>query len=679
MAVVHRRIVRALHAAGLPVVIVACALGVLQQASAQTIDLHRLLNEMVDRSLIAQWPDPAYTCKQFSSYDRASTTSEQHETWFANADHGQFLRTETIDGRQEHVMMDADGPGAIVHIWSANPNGTLRVYLDRSAEPLIEMPMAQAIGGDGLVGELLSTVRGRGCNLYLPIPYAEHCLVTCDGPDFYYQINYRTYADGTQVTSLTSQQLSDDADLIEDVRTRLGKPAEPDGTVGMYTATVMPGDESPIYQGTGPALISEFDCRLMSRDIETSLRSLILVARFDGEQTIECPIGDFFGAAPGINPYRSWWFQIEDVGRMISWWPMPFAENAEIRLRNDGSTAVTVHGGIRVNDRYEWDENTMHFHAGWKIETPIHTQPRRDWNYVTISGQGVYVGDMLGVTNPNETWWGEGDEKIYVDGETFPSHFGTGTEDYYSYAWCCNEQFEAPFHNQPRCDGPGNYGHTAVNRFRSLDAIPFTRSFQMDMEVWHWQECDVTYNATTYWYARPGATSNLVPIASDQVSRVRHAPPLPPPFAIKGGIEGESLKVLGKSDEDLPATAQKLWKKEMFSNDNHLWVQAVRPGQFVEVEIPVKRAGSHRIEVYMVKSWDYGIVQFSVNGQEAGPEVDTYNTVGKEIGATGPIDIGVHALDTTCTLRITVVGSNEKSLDPKYYFGLDAVKLTPVR
>ena len=38
--------------------------------------------------------------------------------------------------------------------------------------------------------------------------------------------------------------------------------------------------------------------------------------------------------------------------------------------------------------------------------------------------------------NPVEAWWGEGDEKVFVDGEKFPSHFGTGTEDYYGYAWC---------------------------------------------------------------------------------------------------------------------------------------------------------------------------------------------------------------------------------------------------
>ena len=73
-----------------------------------------------------------------------------------------------------------------------------------------------------------------------------------------------------------------------------------------------------------------------------------------------------------------------------------------------------------------------------------------------------------------------------MDGETFPSHFGTGTEDYYGYAWCWPGLFTHAYHAQPRCDGPGNYGRTSVNRFHILDRIPFTKDFKFDMELWHW-------------------------------------------------------------------------------------------------------------------------------------------------------------------------------------------------
>ena len=74
-------------------------------------------------------------------------------------------------------------------------------------------------------------------------------------------------------------------------------------------------------------------------------------------------------------------------------------------------------------------------------------------NYVTLQGQGTVVGDTLTVFNGTNAWWGEGDEKIYIDGEAFPSHVGTGTEDYYGYAWCRPEAFQSPFHAQPCGDG----------------------------------------------------------------------------------------------------------------------------------------------------------------------------------------------------------------------------------
>ena len=89
---------------------------------------------------IARFPDPAYTCKQFSSYDRRSTTPDNADTWFANHDVDQYLRVEevkTADGkaRKEWVMADMDGPGALVRIWSANPAGNIRIYLDQAEKP----------------------------------------------------------------------------------------------------------------------------------------------------------------------------------------------------------------------------------------------------------------------------------------------------------------------------------------------------------------------------------------------------------------------------------------------------------------------------------------------------------------------------------------------------------------
>ena len=99
---------------------------------ATPVTLNSLLKEMVDFSAVARWPEPAYTCRQCSSYDRAEVAPDK-PGWFANSDFSQYIRTEQHDGRQEQVMMDAAGPGSMARFWLTtvtNKKGKLRIYLD---------------------------------------------------------------------------------------------------------------------------------------------------------------------------------------------------------------------------------------------------------------------------------------------------------------------------------------------------------------------------------------------------------------------------------------------------------------------------------------------------------------------------------------------------------------------
>src|SRR4029079_13724340 len=137
------------------------------------------------------------------------------------------------------------------------------------------------------------------------------------------------------------------------------------------------------------------------------------------------------------------------------------------------------------------NDRSLLFHAKWRIERNIPGRPWTDWTHLQAEGSGRFVGGALHVINSVRDWWGEGDEKIYVDGEKFPSFFGTGTEDYYGYAWCSPELFSHGYHAQPQRDGPGNYGRTSINRFHIPDRIPFTRSLKFDLELWHWIDCKV--------------------------------------------------------------------------------------------------------------------------------------------------------------------------------------------
>lgn len=638
-------------------------------AGAAPVSLTSLLSELTDRGALAKLPSPAYTCRQFSSYDPAAKSPD--ENWFANGDANHFLRKETVDGRTEHVLMDVDGPGAIVRIWSANPpEATLRVYLDGRAEPVLAENFQKLLNGAGLVGKPLSEVCSRGWNLYVPLPYAKHCKVTSDKPGFYYQINYRTYAPGTAVESLKAGDLALAQDAIGQVNATL---ASLPGPVALGDEqTIAPGKTLTRELPTGGFAVTALAVNLAAEDLDQALRSTVLTASFDGEPTIWCPVGDFFGTGIGINPYRDWYRQVDADGTMTCRWVMPYRSAGQLTLQNLGQQPVRVQLGVETSAAV-WDERSMHFHATWRSEYPIHTRPMQDWNYLSADGQGVYAGDSLVVMNPVAAWWGEGDEKIYVDGETFPSHFGTGTEDYYGYAWCSNQLFTSPFHAQPRCDGPGNFGHTTVSRVRMLDGIPFTKRLRFDMEVWHWAETDVAYAATTYWYGRPGVTSNRAP-QPDEAARAIPQPP--PPFVRPNHVEAETMTVVAKSEgvtvevQDTGGYGFNEW-----SGNQHFWVRGQRPGDFIELRVPAP-AGKQKVTLYGTKSWDYGLVTFSINGQPTGIGLDLFS---EKVRPTGPVALGAwEPVDGHLTLRVEVVAHNPAAKGTGAFLGIDGLVLEPV-
>ena len=118
------------------------------------ITLESLLREMTDFAAVARWPEPEFTCKQASSYDRG-TAAPDKPGWFANSDQNQFIRVETNQGRAEKVMLDAEGPGCIVRFWlttDRNKKGTMRFYLDGAAEPALMFPAYDLLSGDLKIG-----------------------------------------------------------------------------------------------------------------------------------------------------------------------------------------------------------------------------------------------------------------------------------------------------------------------------------------------------------------------------------------------------------------------------------------------------------------------------------------------------------------------------------------------
>lgn len=671
--------------------------------AADKVSIRSLLSEMTDRDALARFPAPNYVCAQSSSYDRDSTSPDDKATWFANWDRSQFVRTEEKDGRKEYVLHDADGPGALVRFWATwhgphgGPfsNGTLRVYIDGAEKPAIEGSAQDVIDQGLLAGGPISQgvspqteYAQRGHNLYLPIPYAKHCKVTYstdvavdrgahEGEALYYQINYRTYDNGVEVESFTMDRLKRAEAKIDEANQLLEAAEIHDSGLKVVKADgeIAPGSalESLTIEGSGA--VRSMRLTLDAEDIEQALRSTILEIKFDGEPTVWAPVGDFSGMGYMAREFKTWYTGAEKDGTIYCKWVMPFEKEAVITLRNIGEQSVKVASAEVKYDAWDWDERSMHFHSTWRQYTGLATRGDKkmdgdnafDVNYVEAMGQGVYVGDTLTLCNGAAAWWGEGDEKIYVDGESFPSHFGTGTEDYYGYAWCRPEFFTAPFHAQPAGDGNLAGGYSTNSRYRSLDAIPFKKSLKFDMELWHWADSKVNYAPTTFWYARPGAVANVEPTPKDAARPVaRVKTDVAPAFRVEGVIEGENLKVAEYSGGKVtPQSGGFGW-----SNDQQLWWIDGAVGDQLLLKFDADKAGNQKISVGITKAPDYAIVKLSVNGRPA-RTIDRYATsVGHSPEELGEFELKEGANELT----VEIVGSNPNAM-PRRMFGLDYLKI----
>ena len=695
------------------IVLALMLLTAIRAQAAEPVSIGSLLKDMVDRDRLAKVPSPGYVCRQASSYDR-DTVGVGKPGWFANWDRSQFVRVEQNAGRREYVMLDAKGPGAVVRFWGTwhgpqkkggglHPfsNGTLRIYLDNEPEPVIEGPVADLISGGKLIGTPLSesvspdtAYERRGHNLYLPIPYQKHCKITYEsdkiidfgakkGEALYYQINYQTYDEGTEVASFRKQQLDELKPLVEKVGKKLvgsGLGDTPPLSTAQLDIELPPGKEPvSLLHAEGAGAIYQLTVRLEAKDLAQALRSTVLAIRFDGEQTVWCPVGDFFGIGYQVHPYRSWYTEVTGDGTMRCYWVMPHEKSCRVMVHNLGREAVHIKATAHVG-RYDWDQRGMHFHTSWRQYTKIDTGPNKDMtgkgafdvNYVQIRGQGKVVGDTLTLFNGTNAWWGEGDEKIFIDGEEFPSHIGTGTEDYYGYAWCRPEVFQSPFHAQPCGDGNFTVGFSVNSRYRVLDALPFKESIKFDMELWHWRGTRMNFAPTTFWYARPGATVNVKP---DPISAAL-------PVALKrsdvidvvevpGAIEGETLKILEKTGgtTEVQESSDFRW-----SGDRQLWWRDGKPGDRLVFEVPVPRDGEYRVAANLTKAADYAIVKMTLDGQAAGGEIDRYATgVGHDL-----IELGRFQLKRgPVRLEVRITGANEKAIK-KHMFGLDYLKLDKV-
>ncbi|WP_231603598.1 glycoside hydrolase family 172 protein [Neorhodopirellula pilleata] len=692
------------------------ALSVLVVKAQEPVSVESLLREMVDRDAVARYPEKNFRLKQHSSYNRASTTPNEPAGWFNNKDNNTsdkdkcFVRVEENNGRKEWVLMDHEGPGAIVRTWvpwrghsNASTDINLRIYLDGDVEPVLEGNMLSMFDGSGLIPYPFAHPSLRSAVNFFPIPFAKNCKVTTDQMPFFYQITYRQYDEGTPVKTFTMEDFEAAKGLTGETGKLLLNPgsgteqkasgsAEPKGLE--TSATILPDGDQSLDLPTGSASVRELTVKLGSYEDPNVTRQVVLKMEFDGKETVWCPIGDFFGTGIGLNPMQGWSSTVAEDGTMTCRWVMPYQNSGKVSLLNLSAAPVDAKLIVRTGD-WDWDERSMYFHAGWHGQYPVQTRPYSDWNYITLKGRGVYVADTLTIMNPVERWWGEGDEKIWVDAEDFPSLFGTGTEDYYAYSWggVSTDFYEHPFHAQPRAHKynklnrkpeakalvRNTLGYSVESRSRALDTMPFGSSLQLDMEVWSWTDCEMGYGVGMSWYGFADTESNREP----EPAEVLNVPPVPDPEnapavssadSFKDAVEIIPEQILSKPDgivlkfQDL----RKMKFKGKWNLGTHQLFKGAQVGDAIEIRIPATSDGAERLALYATKSNDFGILRFSVNGKPAGEEVDLY--AAKPV-PTGAIELGdFEPVENAYVLRVEMAGKNSSSKDT--FFGLDCVTLS---
>lgn len=501
------------------------------------VSFRSLLVEISDPEAITRFPEPSYRLIQQSSYDRR-TVSPDSAGWFANDDYTQFIREEENAGRREFVMFEAEGPGAVVRWWMTFGNqdalaSYIRVYLDGNPVPVLE-GMAPALIGGGLLAppplsaavSPLTEPQRQGYNLYLPIPFSKSCKITLTNssvlitperrtPSIYYNICSRLYEKDTRVISLTLETLPADSLAIAECCEVLNGQKSHDaggGSAGSSSGRYPPGPACTLVFDANNRALESLSLRLEAKDTASALRNTFIIITFDGHETVNVPAGNFFGTGYSINPYSTLFSSTDSTGKMKFRRIMPFSKECTVSVFNGSNDTLGI-GAEAVTVPYRWDKNSMYFGASWHEYSGIEaagsehtggTGKHVDLSIASLQGKGVYAGDAVTVFNTVDAWWGEGDEKIYVDNEVFPSSIGTGTEDYYGYAWCRPEPFSHPFISQPT--GEGNFfpGMTVNMRYRSLDAIPFENGIRADIELWHWVKSKTDYSLTAYYYVFPG-------------------------------------------------------------------------------------------------------------------------------------------------------------------------------
>ena len=216
---------------------------------------------------------------------------------------------------------------------------------------------------------------------------------------------------------------------------------ENNGAKGHACDSIRAGSTKTLLNMAGPGIINRMWVTISDRS-PVMLRSLVLKIYWDNEEkpAVSVPFGDFFGIGLGKTAVFENGLFANPEGRSFNCFiQMPFKTAARVELVNESDVDLPmVFFDIDLQLLKNWDENFLYFHSYWHRDTA--TVLTQDFEIMPqVSGKGRFLGSNISINaNPDyrDCWWGEGEVKIYLDGDKeFPTLIGSGTEDYIGTAW----------------------------------------------------------------------------------------------------------------------------------------------------------------------------------------------------------------------------------------------------
>ncbi len=248
-------------------------------------------------------------------------------------------------------------------------------------------------------------------------------------------------------------------------------------------------------------------------------RLSILRMYWDGETdpSIEVPVGDFFAMGWGkYAPISSLAICVNPGSAFNSYWPMPFRKKARITLENLDDKPMVIYYQIDYS-KAPIPADAAYFHAQFRRVNPV---PYKQVYSILdgVEGKGQYVGTYLAWGVHNDGWWGEGEIKFYMDGDTqFPTINGTGTEDYFNGSYDFENQtthqyepFTTPYAGLAQVIKPDGLYQSqqrfGLYRWHIPDPIRFDHDLHVTIQDLGWQSGgrylplidDIS--SVAYWY-----------------------------------------------------------------------------------------------------------------------------------------------------------------------------------